>query len=85
MARRDLFFRFPAMRPILLHGITEPSLVMVTPEKPALQPERVRLHPEGGEAAQRILKERTSLLESLSPWEEERIFWRNLHFLTIHL
>ncbi len=27
---------------------------------------------EGGEAAQRILKERTSLLESLSPWEEEK-------------
>lgn len=27
---------------------------------------------EGGEAAQRILKERTSLMESLSPWEEER-------------
>ena len=27
---------------------------------------------EGGEAAQRILKERTSLLESLSPWEREK-------------
>ena len=27
---------------------------------------------EGGEAAQRILKERTSLLESLSPWEGEK-------------
>jgi len=27
---------------------------------------------EGGEAAQRLLKERSSLLESLSPWEEER-------------
>ena len=27
---------------------------------------------EGGEAAQRNLKERTSLLESLSPWEEEK-------------
>ena len=27
---------------------------------------------EGGEAAQKILKERTSLLESLSPWEEEK-------------
>ena len=27
---------------------------------------------EGGEAAQRILKERTSLLESVSPWEEEK-------------
>ena len=27
---------------------------------------------EGGEAAQKILKERTSLLEILSPWEEEK-------------
>ena len=27
---------------------------------------------EGGEAAQRILKERTSLLESLSPWDDEK-------------
>jgi peptide chain release factor 2 len=27
---------------------------------------------EGGEAAQKLLKERSSLLESLSPWEEER-------------
>jgi peptide chain release factor 2 len=27
---------------------------------------------EGGEAAQRMLKERTSLLESLSPWEGEK-------------
>jgi peptide chain release factor 2 len=27
---------------------------------------------EGGEAAQRNLKERTSLLENLSPWEEEK-------------
>jgi|GEM_PF-4222196 hypothetical protein len=27
---------------------------------------------EGGEAAQKILKERTSLLESLSPWEDEK-------------
>jgi peptide chain release factor 2 len=27
---------------------------------------------EGGEAAQRILKERTSLLENLSPWEQEK-------------
>ena len=27
---------------------------------------------EGGEAAQRILKERTSLLESLSPWQDEK-------------
>ena len=27
---------------------------------------------EGGEAAQRILKDRTSLLESLSPWEGEK-------------
>ena len=27
---------------------------------------------EGGETAQKILKERTSLLESLSPWKEER-------------
>jgi len=27
---------------------------------------------EGGEAAQKILKERTSLLESLSPWQEEQ-------------
>ena len=27
---------------------------------------------EGGEAAQKILKERTSLLENLSPWEEEK-------------
>jgi peptide chain release factor 2 len=27
---------------------------------------------EGGEAAQRILRERTSLLESVSPWEEEK-------------
>ncbi len=27
---------------------------------------------EGGEAAQRILKERTSLLENLTPWEEEK-------------
>jgi len=27
---------------------------------------------EGGETAQKILKERTSLLESLSPWEEEK-------------
>ena len=27
---------------------------------------------EGGEAAQKILKERASLLESLSPWEEEK-------------
>jgi peptide chain release factor 2 len=27
---------------------------------------------EGGESAQRILKERTSLLESLTPWEEEK-------------
>ena len=27
---------------------------------------------EGGETAQRILKERSSLLESLSPWEEEK-------------
>jgi hypothetical protein len=48
MARRDFFFRFPATSPILLQGITDPSLVRVTPEKPALQPERVRLHPKGG-------------------------------------
>jgi hypothetical protein len=48
MARRDFFLRFPAIRPILLQGITEPSLTMVTPENPALQPERVRLHPVGG-------------------------------------
>jgi peptide chain release factor 2 len=27
---------------------------------------------EGGESAQRILKERTSLLESLTPWEDEK-------------
>jgi peptide chain release factor 2 len=27
---------------------------------------------EGGEAAQKILKERSSLLESLSPWEQEK-------------
>jgi peptide chain release factor 2 len=27
---------------------------------------------EGGETAQKILKERTSLLENLSPWEEEK-------------
>ena len=27
---------------------------------------------EGGEAAQKMLKERTSLLESLSPWQEEQ-------------
>jgi peptide chain release factor 2 len=27
---------------------------------------------EGGEAAQKVLKERSSLLESLSPWEEEK-------------
>lgn len=27
---------------------------------------------EGGEAAQKILKERTALLESLSPWKEEK-------------
>ena len=27
---------------------------------------------EGGEAAQKILKERTALLESLSPWQEEQ-------------
>jgi peptide chain release factor 2 len=27
---------------------------------------------EGGEIAQKILKERTSLLENLSPWEEEQ-------------
>ena len=27
---------------------------------------------EGGEAAQKILKERTSILESLSPWEQNR-------------
>jgi len=27
---------------------------------------------EGGEAAQKILKERTTLLESLSPWQEEQ-------------
>jgi len=27
---------------------------------------------EGGEAAQRVLKERTSLLESLLPWEDEK-------------
>jgi peptide chain release factor 2 len=27
---------------------------------------------EGGEASQKILKERTSLLENLSPWEEEK-------------
>jgi peptide chain release factor 2 len=27
---------------------------------------------EGGETAQKILKERTSLLESLSPWKEEQ-------------
>jgi peptide chain release factor 2 len=27
---------------------------------------------EGGEAAQKILKERTSLLEGLSPWEQEK-------------
>jgi hypothetical protein len=47
MARRDLFFRFPATKPILLQGITAPSPVMVTPEKPALQPDRVRLHSEG--------------------------------------
>jgi hypothetical protein len=47
MARRGFFFKFPATRPILLQGITEPSLVTVTPEKPALQPERVRLQPEG--------------------------------------
>jgi hypothetical protein len=48
MVRRDFFFRFPATKPILLHGITEPSLMMVTPENPALQPERVKLHPRGG-------------------------------------
>lgn len=48
MARKDFFFRFPATKLILLQGITEPSLVMVTPEKPALQPERVRLHPAEG-------------------------------------
>jgi hypothetical protein len=46
MDRRDFFLKFPATRPILRHGITDPLLVMVTPEKPALQPERVRLHPE---------------------------------------
>jgi len=54
MARRDFFFKFPATRPILLQGITDPSLVMVTPEKPALQPERVRLHPEGGFVSERV-------------------------------
>ena len=27
---------------------------------------------EGGDASQKILKERTSLLESLSPWEDEK-------------
>jgi hypothetical protein len=47
MVRRDFFFRLPATTPVLLQGITAPLLVMVTPEKPALQPERVRLHPEG--------------------------------------
>ncbi len=54
MARRDFFFRFPATRPILLQGITEPSLVMVTPEKPALHPERVRLQPEGRGVLERV-------------------------------
>jgi hypothetical protein len=47
MDRREFFLRFPAIRPILLQGITDPSLTMVTPENPALQPERVRLHPKG--------------------------------------
>ena len=37
--RRDFFFRFPTTQPILLQGITDPSFVMVTPEKPALQPD----------------------------------------------
>ena len=36
---RDFFFKFPTTQPILLQGITDPSLVMVTPEKPALQPD----------------------------------------------
>jgi hypothetical protein len=47
MARRGFFLKFPATSPILLQGMTEPSLVRVTPEQPALQPERVRLQPEG--------------------------------------
>jgi hypothetical protein len=54
MALKDFFLRFPAVNPILLQGITEPSLVIVAPEKPALQPERVRLHPKEGLASKSV-------------------------------
>ncbi len=36
---------------------------------------------EGGEAAQRILKERTSLLERISPWEEEKKMLEEMEIL----
>ncbi len=54
MARKGLFLRFPATRPILRQGMTDPSLVMVTPENPALQPERVRLQPGEGSSARSV-------------------------------
>ena len=48
MSRRLFRFRFPTEIPMRRQGITAPSLAMVTPENPALHPERVSPQSAGG-------------------------------------
>jgi hypothetical protein len=75
MARRGFFFRLPATRPILLQGMTEPSLAMVTPEKPALQPDRVRSQPEGTLVSERVPVKGSPERTSKEGVFREKILW----------
>ena len=55
--------------------MTDPSLVRVTPEKPALQPERVRQDFEDGFVSERIPASGSPEMTSKEGLFNETIFW----------